>query len=146
MPPCRFRCGDTSRCIETSRCWAGELNSFPGIKVMAVTSLRLDRIRQAIRELQTAKFSISRKYSRDKQFIFLGDAMRNQAVRMSKGNAIVYACLGSILILALLLRLYGIDWGLPTRLDPNYSYHPDEALLLRMSKWLAHGVRFKKEF
>jgi len=114
--------------------------------VMAVTSLRLDRIRQAIRELQTAKFSISRKYSRDKQFIFLGDAMRNQAVRMSKGNAIAYASLGSILVLTLLLRLYGIDWGLPTSLHPYYSYHPDEAPLLIWSQWLSQGQLVTKQF
>lgn len=72
--------------------------------------------------------------------------MRNQAGHINNGNIIAVASLGSILVLALFLRLYGIDWGLPTRLDPNYSYHPDEALLLRMSKWLAYGTRFEKEF
>ena len=31
-----------------------------------------------------------------------------------------------ILILALALRLHGIDWGLPSESHPHYTYHPDE--------------------
>ena len=65
---------------------------------------------------------------------------------MSKGNVIAYASLGSILVLTLLLRLYGIDWGMPTALEPNYSYHPDEAILLRWAQWLAQGRIAVKEF
>ena len=65
---------------------------------------------------------------------------------MSKGNAIAYASLGSILVLTLLLRLYGIDWGLPTSLHPYYSYHPDEAPLLIWSQWLSQGQLVTKQF
>lgn len=72
--------------------------------------------------------------------------MGNRTIRMSKRDAIVHASLGGILILTLFLRLYGIDWGLPTPLDPNYSYHPDEALLFRGAEWLAQGRLFNKEF
>jgi hypothetical protein len=72
--------------------------------------------------------------------------MKNLTERTNIGNGVAYASLGSILMLTLLLRLYGIDWGLPTPLDPNYSYHPDEAVLLRLAQWLAQGKLFAKEF
>lgn len=72
--------------------------------------------------------------------------MGNQAVRTTRGNAIAYAGLGGILMLALFLRLYGIDWGLPTSLHPYYSYHPDEVPLLIWSQWLSQGQLVAKQF
>jgi 4-amino-4-deoxy-L-arabinose transferase-like glycosyltransferase len=72
--------------------------------------------------------------------------MRNLTDRMNTGNGVAYTILGAILILTLFLRLYGIDWGLPTPLHPNYSYHPDETALLTISQWLARGGLHEKEF
>ena len=72
--------------------------------------------------------------------------MGNQAINLYKGRAIVFASLGSILVLTLLLRLYGIDWGLPTSLHPHYSYHPDEVPLLIWSQWLSQGQLIAKQF
>lgn len=72
--------------------------------------------------------------------------MENPVDRVSKRSVLVYAGLAGILALTLLLRLYGIDWGLPTSLNPNSSYHPDEELLLRWSLWLAQGRLVDKEF
>ncbi len=72
--------------------------------------------------------------------------MKNRNVNGSKEGVFVFAALGSILMLTLYLRLYGIDWGLPSRLDPNYSYHPDEAFLFLWSQWLAQGKVVGKEF
>lgn len=72
--------------------------------------------------------------------------MKNPADRTNQSDAIAYLGLASILMLTLLLGVYGIDWGLPTQSDPNYSYHPDEAILLRNSQWLAQGRILDKEF
>ena len=72
--------------------------------------------------------------------------MENQAIDTSKRSAIASVSLGSILVLTLLLRLYGIDWGLPTSLHPYYSYHPDEAPLLFWSEWLSQGHLVSKQF
>ena len=41
-----------------------------------------------------------------------------------------------IMAIALLLRLYGIDWGLPSVTHPEYSYHPDELLTFTLAKLL----------
>ena len=41
--------------------------------------------------------------------------------------------LPAILLLALLLRLWGIGWGLPSS-DHYWSYHPDESTVLALSK------------
>lgn len=72
--------------------------------------------------------------------------MGNNASNFSKRNIITYSILASILALTLFLRIYGIDWGLPTSSAPNYSYHPDEGLLLLWSQWLAQGKTIGKEF
>jgi 4-amino-4-deoxy-L-arabinose transferase-like glycosyltransferase len=65
---------------------------------------------------------------------------------MNKWSAIACANLGGILILTMFLRLYGIEWGLPTSLHPDYSYHPDEAPLLVWSQWLSQGQLVAKQF
>lgn len=72
--------------------------------------------------------------------------MGNKTVNISKRDVIAYTSLGSILVLTLILRLYGIDWGLPTSLHPNYSYHPDETALLTIAQWLAQGGLHEKVF
>lgn len=72
--------------------------------------------------------------------------MGNQAINLGKGRAIFFASLGSILVLTLLLRLYGIDWGLPNSLHPQYSYHPDEVPLLVWAQWLSQGQLVSKQF
>ncbi len=64
----------------------------------------------------------------------------------SRENALILAGLGSVLFLTLFLRLYGIDWGLPTSLHPYYSYHPDEVPLLIWSQWLSQGQLVAKQF
>lgn len=65
---------------------------------------------------------------------------------MNKGNGITYASLGGILLLALLLRLYGIHWGLPDASHPLHSYHPDEVWSLFAAEWLATGRILPKHF
>ena len=71
--------------------------------------------------------------------------MKNQTVSKKK-SAVVYASLGIILMLTMFLRLYGIEWGLPTSLHPDYSYHPDEAPHLIWSQWLSQGQLIAKQF
>lgn len=51
-----------------------------------------------------------------------------------------------VLAAALLLRLYGIRWGLPDASHLFYSYHPDEALHLLAADWLAQGSLIPKHF
>lgn len=72
--------------------------------------------------------------------------MGNQIDKESRESAFILAALGSILVLTLLLRLYGIDWGLPTSFHPYYSYHPDEVPLLIWSQWLSQGQLIPKQF
>ncbi len=52
----------------------------------------------------------------------------------------------AILIFALILRLYGIHWGLPNSAHPDYSYHPDEALHLLFARMLVNGEIIGKQF
>lgn len=49
-------------------------------------------------------------------------------------------------ILGLVLRLYGIKWGLPDAAHPDYSYHPDEMLHLLFARKLAAGEIIGKQF
>lgn len=72
--------------------------------------------------------------------------MDKQTICKNKRNAITCASLGVILLLTMFLRLYGIDWGLPTSFHPDYSYHPDEAPLLIWSQWLSQGQLVAKQF
>jgi len=72
--------------------------------------------------------------------------MEIRMVRINNGNVVAYASLASILLLTLLLRLYGIDWGLPTQIHPDHSYHPDETALLTIAQWMAQGGLHVKEF
>lgn len=65
---------------------------------------------------------------------------------MITGNGIVNAALGGILLLALFLRLYGIDWGLPDDSHPLHSYDPDEVWSLFAAEWLATGNIILKHF
>lgn len=53
---------------------------------------------------------------------------------------------GAILFLALLLRLNGLDWGMPNPVHPGYSYHPDEIYLLRWAQMLQEGSLIPKHF
>jgi len=54
--------------------------------------------------------------------------------------------LGLSVLLAIALRLDGIDWGLPNADHPLYSYHPDEVLHLTAARALAEGVMMPKHF
>lgn len=65
---------------------------------------------------------------------------------MCKSNAIAYASLGIILMLTMIFRLYGIEWGLPASAHPDYSYHPDEAPHLIWAQWLSQGQLIAKQF
>lgn len=56
------------------------------------------------------------------------------------------AVLALILLLAAVLRLAGVHWGLPDGAHPDYSYHPDEALTILWARWLAHGTFIAKQF
>lgn len=51
-----------------------------------------------------------------------------------------------MVLLALALRLYGIEWGLPSDRHPNYSYHPDELPSLIWAAWLGQGKIISKHF
>lgn len=46
----------------------------------------------------------------------------------------------------LVLRLYGVRWGLPDAVHPEYSYHPDEMLHLVAARWLADGRIVDRHF
>lgn len=72
--------------------------------------------------------------------------MKSLKDRMNKGSGITYASLGGIMLLALLLRLYGIHWGLPDASHPLHSYHPDEVWSLFAAEWLATGRIQPKHF
>lgn len=72
--------------------------------------------------------------------------MKNEVILTSKDSTVTYACLGAVLVLALFLRLYGIDWGLPSEAHPQYSYHPDEAPTLVWARWLVNGEIIPKHF
>lgn len=72
--------------------------------------------------------------------------MKNPVVTGKTARYLGYLSLGGVLLLALLLRLYGIDWGLPTALHPNHTYHPDEVPLLVWSQWLSQGQLIAKQF
>ncbi|MDX8411427.1 MAG: glycosyltransferase family 39 protein [Mariprofundaceae bacterium] len=54
--------------------------------------------------------------------------------------------LSGIILLGFVLRLNGIDWGLPNVLHPNYSYHPDEWYYLTWTEPLAQGPVQAKHF
>ncbi len=51
-----------------------------------------------------------------------------------------------ILFIAVLLRLNGIEWGLPNLSHPNYTYHPDEVYLLSWAQMLYDGFIIPKQF
>jgi hypothetical protein len=72
--------------------------------------------------------------------------MKNLTGSTNNGNGIAYISLGGILLLALLLRLYGIHWGLPDESHPLYSYDPDEVWALFAAEWLATGDIILKHF
>ncbi len=52
----------------------------------------------------------------------------------------------AVLLLAAALRLYGIEWGLPSAQHPDYSYHPDEVPTMIWARWLAAGHIISKHF
>lgn len=56
------------------------------------------------------------------------------------------ALLTIVLLLALGLRLYGVEWGLPTADHPAYSYHPDETATLVWAELLAKGEIISRQF
>ncbi len=53
---------------------------------------------------------------------------------------------GAILLLALVLRLPAMGWGLPNPLHPEVSLHPDEAYFLAWAEWLFDGRIIAKHF
>lgn len=58
-------------------------------------------------------------------------------------NPVIYF---SILLLALVLRLNGMDWGIPNSIHPQYSYHPDEIYFLSWGKMLQYDIIIPKHF
>jgi len=54
--------------------------------------------------------------------------------------------LSASVVLAVVLRLQGIHWGLPNADHPLYSYHPDEVLHLTAARALVEGVMMPKHF
>jgi len=56
------------------------------------------------------------------------------------------AALLAVLMLGLALRLYGIEWGLPSLSHPYYSYHPDEVATLTWARWLSTGQIIQQQF
>jgi 4-amino-4-deoxy-L-arabinose transferase-like glycosyltransferase len=57
-----------------------------------------------------------------------------------------WAVVSAVLLAALLLRVAGIGWGLPTASHPSYSYHPDEVYHLIWAHWLAQGRIVPQQF
>lgn len=58
----------------------------------------------------------------------------------------IYFLLLIAVVLGLALRLYGIRWGLPNALHPEYSYHPDEVFHLIYARMLVDGTIIGKQF
>jgi 4-amino-4-deoxy-L-arabinose transferase-like glycosyltransferase len=56
------------------------------------------------------------------------------------------ALLLAIIIVAAALRLYGLGWGIPDLVHPDYSYHPDEALQILWARWLSEGELYVYQF
>jgi len=54
--------------------------------------------------------------------------------------------LALIFLLALLLRLYGIEAGLPNPGNPVSSYHPDEAPILLQAQWFNDNFYRPQQF
>jgi hypothetical protein len=54
--------------------------------------------------------------------------------------------LPAIALVAVALRVHGIDWGLPDPSHPDYSYDPDEAPTLLWARWLVEGQLIAKHF
>ncbi len=50
------------------------------------------------------------------------------------------------LLLALALRFYGIEWGLPDASHPDSSYHPDEVPTMLQAEWFGQGVYLPQQF
>jgi hypothetical protein len=67
-------------------------------------------------------------------------------MRGSRENIFYATALIAVLLLTVGLRLYGIDWGLPSDAHPGYSYHPDERYTLLWARWLVHGEVISKHF
>ncbi|MHB8623811.1 MAG: glycosyltransferase family 39 protein [Sulfuricaulis sp.] len=72
--------------------------------------------------------------------------MNKPVSEASKSNVAYFFGILFILCLGSLLRIYGIGWGLPTLLHPDYSYHPDETAMLACAQLLAQGKLIAKEF
>ena len=51
-----------------------------------------------------------------------------------------------ILGVAATLRLWGVRWGLPDALHPDYSYHPDEAFHMAWARLLVQGQYMAQHF
>jgi len=72
--------------------------------------------------------------------------MKKTIPNMNKDCVVAYVALGIILVLSVLLRMQGIDWGVPDSIHPYTSYHPDEVALLFWSDWLSQGHLLPKQF
>lgn len=66
--------------------------------------------------------------------------------RFEPNRSFPLLALALVLLLGLVLRLYGIEWGLPSPLHPQYSYHPDEVPSLIWAEWLPQGKITSKHF
>jgi hypothetical protein len=66
-------------------------------------------------------------------------------MRISR-NQLFTASLLLCLLLAAILRLYGIEWGLPDATHPIASYHPDEVPTLVQAEWFREGVYRPQQF
>ena len=78
----------------------------------------------------------------------------NRCRRVKRSGAIITttqplrltACLTVLVVLALVLRWPGMDWGLPDDIHSTYSYHPDEAFSLGWGEDLNHGHVIPRHF
>ena len=52
----------------------------------------------------------------------------------------------AILLLGAALRLWGVRWGLPDELHPDFSYHPDEAFHMAWARMLVQGQYLAQHF
>jgi len=65
---------------------------------------------------------------------------------ITRSRVLVASILVLSLGLAVCLRLYGIEWGLPDATHPIASYHPDEVPTMLQAEWFGQGFYQPQQF
>ena len=74
------------------------------------------------------------------------DILKIGYIISERHNSTTTISVAVILVTGLVLRCYGIRWGLPDLSHPGYSYHPDEVSHLIAADSLSAGRIFPKHF